>query len=161
MYKVSPALTAIGSPIQVSGGISQPNTLGTPIVADGPAGALIIWQQTVGGVTTLRAARAVNALIDPVNGFTIGEGSNATAYGSAAGWGVVSGPFLWNVSPNGTVSPRFTEFPSVQVGTRSLLVLGGPAPLLVYRRPPVGSEQAMQVVARYLFSARRERAVRH
>jgi hypothetical protein len=159
---VSPALTAIGSPIQVSGGISQPNTVGTPIVADGPAGALIIWPQTAGGATTLRAARAVNgALIDSQSGFAIGEGSNATAYGSAAGWGVVSGPFLWNVSPNGTVSPRFTEFPSVQVGTRSLLVLGGPAPLLVYRRPPVGSEQAMQVVGRYLFSARRERAVRH
>jgi hypothetical protein len=74
---------------------------------------------------------------------------------------VVSGPFLWTVSPNGGVSPRFTEFPFVQVGTRSLLVLGGPAPLVVYRRPPVGSEQMYQVVARYLFSARRERAVRH
>jgi hypothetical protein len=159
---VSPTLVAIGSPIQVSAAVSQPNTLGTPIVADGPAGALIIWPQTAGGVTTLRAARAVNgALIDSQNGFAIGTGSNATAFGSAAGWGIVSGPFLWNVSPNGTVSPRFTEFPSVQVGTRSLLVLGGPAPLLVYRRPPVGSEQAMQVVARYLFSARRERAVRH
>src|SRR5207244_4009283 len=75
---VSSTLTAIGSPIQVSGAISQPNTLGTPIVADGPAGALIVWSQTAGSVTTLRAARAVNgALIDSQNGFAIGEGSNA------------------------------------------------------------------------------------
>jgi len=65
------------------------------------------------------------------------------------------------VSVNGTVSPRVTEFPFVPAGTRAFVVLGGPAPLVLYRRPPQGSEQAMQVVARYVVTSHRERAARH
>jgi len=158
---VSPALTAIGSRIQLATS-AVTETLGTPIVTDSPSGTLIVWTRIAGGATTMRAARAVNgAIIDPVNGFLIGEGSNPTVYGSAAGWGVVNGPFLWVVSRNGAVAGPFYEFPFVPAGTRASVVLGGPATLVVYRRPPVGSEQMIQVVARYLLTTRRERAARH
>jgi hypothetical protein len=154
---VSPSLVAIGSPIQLSDPVA-----GTPSIGDGPAGALIVWPRTSGNTTTLRAVRVVNgAVLDPMNGFVIGDGTNATVYGSAAGWGVVAGPYLWIVSRNGAITPRLTVFPFVPVGARASVVLGGPAPLVIYRRPPVGSEQMMQVVGRYLLTTPRERAVHH
>ena len=159
---VSPSLTAIGSRIQIATSAVN-ETLGTPTVTDSPAGgSLIVWTRIAGGVTTIRAARAINgAIIDPVNGLLVGQGSNPTVYGNTAGWGVVNGPFLFVVTRNGVVGGPFFEFPFVPAGTRASVVLGGPAPLVVYSRPPVGTEQMIQVVARYLFKVQRERAVRH
>lgn len=154
---VSPSLTPIGSALQVS----DPFAFGDPVVGGGPAGALIVWARK-SGTTTLRGARAINgALLDSVGGFEIGAASYATIYGSAAGWGVVSGPSLWTVSRSGGVGPRLTAFPFVPAGARSTVVLGGPEPLVVYRREPVGSEQMMQVVARYAFTPGRSRAAKH
>ena len=160
---VSSNLHAIGSPIRLSSTIGLTETLGLPIVGDSGDGALIVWTHAnAGGAAELRGARAVNgAILDSLNGFAIGEGSNATIFPSNVGWGVVAGPSLWNVSVNGTVSPRFTEFPFVPPGTRAFVVTGGPAPLVLYRRPPQGSEQAVQVVARYVIPSHRERAARH
>jgi hypothetical protein len=154
---VSPALNPIGSRIQLSETLA-----GLPVIASGPAGALVVWPRTAGTTTTLRGARVVNgAVLDPLNGFQIGEATYATAYAGPNGWGVVSGPFHWSVSANGTVAPRVTLFPFVPLGARSLVVLGGPEPLVVYRREPVGSEQMMQSVARFFISPTRGRAVRH
>lgn len=158
---LSASLTPTSSAIQASdGGVT--GTVGTPFVADGPQGALIVWTRTANGATTIRAARAVNGiLLDQPPGLLVGEGTSPTAYGSGGGWGIVDGPFLRTVSASGAVSARIAEFPFVPVGSRSLFVLGGPSPLVVYRRPPAGTEQMMQVVARYLFTNRRERAVKH
>lgn len=154
------SLTPIGGAV-LSSDSATVGTLGTPVVSDGPQGSLILWTLTANGTTTIRALRAVNGNVLDRPGLLLGEGTNPTAYGSAAGWGVVDGPFLRTVSTNGAVSARVAEFPFVPVGSRSLFVLGGPSPLVVYRRPPAGSEQMMQVVARYLFTNRRERAVKH
>jgi len=154
---VSPNLTMVGSPIQLS-----QEQVGPPALADSPGGTLVVWPRTVGSSTTLRGTRIVNgAVIDPVNGFEIGAATSATVYASPAGWGVVSGPYLWNVSPGGGVTPRQFAFPFVPVGAHSSVVLGGPAPLIVYRREPVGAEQMMQVVAHYFTGALRHRVVRH
>lgn len=154
---VSSGLTAIGGRIQ----LSEPSA-GTPAVADGVGGTLIVWPRTVGDSTTLRGVRVLNGtVLDSLNGFEIGAALQASVFGSAAGWGVVSGPYLWVVSRNGAVSPRFPQFPFVPAGAHSAVVFGGPAPLVVYRRDPVGSEQMMQVVAHYAFSPKRERAAKH
>ena len=153
---VSPNLTPIGSRIQLSGAAA-----GTPVIASGAAGALVVWPLTAGGTTTLQAARVVNgAVIDALNGFPIGAATYATAYATATGWGVVSGPYVWSVSSNGAVSPRVTALGFVPPGVRSSVVLGGPEPLVVYRRDPIGDEQMKQVVARFLITSRRERAAR-
>ena len=74
---------------------------------------------------------------------------------------MVAGPNLFNVTVNAVVIPRPGEFPFVPAGTRAFVAVGGPAPLVLYRRPPQGSEQAMQVVARYVVTSHRERAARH
>lgn len=154
---LTPSLTPIGTRIQIS-----EHKAGLPTLADGPGGTLVVWPRTVGSSTTLRGARILNgAVLDPLNGFEIGVATQASVYASSAGWGVVSGPYLWNVSRNGGVSPRQFEFPFVPVGAHSAVVLGGPAPLVVYRRDPVGAEQMMQVVARYFTGPARHRGVRH
>jgi hypothetical protein len=153
---VSASLVPVGSPIQLS-----QERVGTPALADGPGGTLVVWPRTVGNATALRGARIFNgAILDPLNGFDIGTGTDATVYASVAGWGVVSGPYLWTVSRNGAVAPRQFEFPFVPVGAHAAVVLGGPAPLVVYRREPVGAEQMMQVVARYFTGPARHRVVR-
>jgi hypothetical protein len=154
---VSAGLTPIGSPIKLSDDQVAP-----PVLADGPSGTLVVWPRTVGGSTTLRGVRILNgAVLDPLNGFEIGAATYATVYASPAGWGVVSGPYLWAISKNGAVTPRTLAFPFVPLGARSTVVLGGPAPLVVYRREPVGAEQMMQVVARYVTGPARHRVVRH
>jgi hypothetical protein len=154
---VSPALVATGTPIQISDTVALP-----PSLADSPGGTLIVWPRLDGTTTTLRGVRVFNgAVLDPLNGFAIGAGSQPTVYGSAAGWGVVSGPNLWLVSRNGAVSARFVQFPFVPADARASVVLGGPEPLVVYRRDPVGSEQMMQVVAHYALTPGRTRAARH
>jgi len=154
---ISPALTAVGSPIQISDDLALP-----PSLADGPGGTLIVWPRLAGTTATLRGVRIFNgAVLDSLNGFAIGAAPDATVYGSPAGWGVVSGSSLWLVSRNGTVSARLPQFPFVPAGARASVVLGGPEPLVVYRRAPIGSEQMNVVVAHYAFTPGRQRAAKH
>jgi hypothetical protein len=155
---VSAKLTPIGTPILVANSLRAT----PPLVSDTIGGSLIVWEDAPAGAQQLRGARVVNgALIDPVNGFAIGPGSNATVFPNSIGWGVIAGEDLYTVSLSGVVVPHPGEFPFVPAGTRAFVVLGGPEPLVLYRRPPQGGEQAMQVVGRYVIPEIRQRAARH
>ena len=155
---VSSSLGAIGSLTRLSSDYSA-----VPSIVSGLSGALIVWAQRAGnGLSTIRGARASHgSLLDAVGGFDVGPGGdNPTAFASGTGWVVVSGPYTWTVSSDGTVGPRMTSFNFVPPGAASMIVVGGPATLVVYRRLPIGNEQMAPVLGRYLFEPRR-RPVRH
>jgi hypothetical protein len=157
---VSQPFTAALTPIGGQTFLSNP-TGGQPAVAQSATGVLVVWSSTVNGTTTLRAVRIINGQpVDPLNGFEIGPGTDPTAYGSGSGWTVVSGPYTWSIDRNGAAGGRRLSYPFVPAGAHSAVVFGGPAPLVVYRREPVGNEQMMQVLARYV-SPPRQRAVQH
>ncbi len=159
---VSSTLTPIGPLMRLSNSYAE-----TPMVADGPAGALFVWTEGTceacagKGTLTIRAGRAAHgALLDAPAGIEVGPGEHPTAFASGTGWVVVSGPYTWTISGSGTVGPRMTSFSFVPPGASSMVVSGGPNRLVVYRRPPVGNEQMAQVLGRYLLEPRR-RPIRH
>ena len=162
---VSSSLATMGTPVRVSAGdpgVPAPHLADiNGAIADGPSGSLIVWTRKAGSVSTIRAMRAAHgSLLDPSGGFEIGPGDNPTAFASGTGWVVVSGPYTWTVSSDGTVGTRRTSFGFVPPGAVSMIVVGGPATLVVYRRLPIGNEQMAPVLGRYLFEPR-HRPVRH
>jgi len=70
------------------------------------------------GARAMRAAHG--SLLDPSGGFEIGPGDNPTAFASGTGWVVVSGPYTWTVSSDGTVGTRRTSFGFVPPGIPQL-----------------------------------------
>ena len=155
---VSSSLSAIGSRMQLLG------AAGTPTVVEGLSGSLIVFaapSASLSGASTMRAFRAAHgAVLDSGFGIEVGPGESPTAFASGTGWVVVSGPYTWTVSSDGTVGPRMTTFGFVPPGAVSMIVVGGPSTLVVYRRLPIGNEQMAQVLGRFLFQPR-HRPVRH
>lgn len=153
---VSSSLAAIGQRSSLANSFA-----GVPFVADGLSGALIVWLQNRSGGSTIFAARAAHGSLLDRPPIAIGrESETPTAFASGTGWEVVSGPYTFEISGNGTVGPRSTTFSFVPQGASSMVVSGGPARLVVYRRAPIGSEQMAPILGHYLFEPRR-RPVRH
>lgn len=152
----SPDLSSLGAAFQIADDDSRNVAIG-----EGPEGVFIAWTwKRYGSPAWLRGYRISvdGAGLDAKNGFHIAADGRASAVHPAPdGWTVSGGQSLWSVSRQGTATAPVVAFPFVPDTAR--LVLGGPAPLVVYDRPPRDMETMPSIVGRYVL-APRSRSVR-
>lgn len=158
----SEQLTPMGRALQLAG-----NGVGNPIVGEGPEGLLIVWPEKYdfgGPPRSLRATRVSpqDIALDPMNGFLVSIGTTeaGSIYPAESGWVVAGGPYTWTISPQGVVGPRVVAFPSIPETGSSALVHGGPAPLLLYRRPAEKLQPMPELLGTYLSTPSRKRVAR-
>lgn len=129
---------------------------GLPLVAQGSPAFLVVWPEG----EALRGARVLNRSVIDTDGFTIGEATGPVAVTAAPdGWEVTDGPYSWLVKQSGETSSRSIPYPFVPAGSESAVVLGGPAPLVVYAGDLIGGRRR-QILAQYVLPPLRQRGIR-
>jgi hypothetical protein len=140
-------LVQIGVPVAVSANYSYD----AAAAGVGPDGYLVAWRDDFGSVRGSRF-RFDGMPLDASGGFTIGPAPSrlSAVIGDSDGWTVIAGADAWTIAATGTVSGPEKRYPFVPGGSQMTLVLGGPAPLAVYRRPALAGDTANPILARYV-----------
>lgn len=147
-------LTPIGAPLKIADVNAD-----FPAIGEGKHGLLIVWSGApYWAPSKLRGLRISpdDIALDPKNGFAISDHAFRWPSVTSAddGWLVTASQFTSHVSYDAAVSPAVLSLPFVAPSAASVLVSGGPHPLVLYEQPPRLFDSMPAILGKYLLPQR-------
>jgi len=149
---LAPALTPVGS----KRALSYEGPYAKARIGESSAGAFVVFSTTQFELWASRFSPD-GTLLDPEGaGFFVEYGKSAVSVidTDADGWLVGAGGDVWSVPGPDRVPQRRKGYAFIPPKSEMTLASGGPAPLVVYRRPAVNDEATEPVRARFIVERR-------